>query len=79
MSATARVIIIVGAEEDGPVNLIPSHPINPIAVATENIMINKEEKVPVTERRRNAITIKMTKNIIGTIELMSFWEASPNA
>ncbi len=56
-------MIIVGAEEDGPVNRIPSQPIKPIAVATENIITNKVENVAVTERSIKAITIKITKNI----------------
>ena len=42
LSAIAKVIIIVGADEEGPVSWTPIHPAIPIAEAIENINIKND-------------------------------------
>ena len=76
LSATASVMIIVGALADGGVMPMPSQPASPIAVPTDNPMMTKVTAVPVTERSMSPITTRMARNMMGMSEVMSFCEAS---
>ena len=64
-SATARVMIIVGAEEEGGVSAIPNQPANPIPVATEKNRTITVPIVAVTDRRSRKVINIMMRYMIG--------------
>ncbi len=65
-SATARVMIIIGAQEDGAVMKKPSHPTAPMVVIILKMMTIKVAKVPVKLRSNNNIVSNTMPNMIGT-------------
>ena len=78
-SATAMVVITVGALVDGPVSVHPSQPNIPIAVRTESRITTTVANVPVIERSSSHSVTIMTRNIIGSRLVMSFFADSAKA
>ena len=58
LSATARVMITVGALELGGVIGMPSQPASPIAVDAESMMISSVISMPQNERRNSAAVMR---------------------
>ena len=71
-SATAIVVITVGALDDGPVKVQPSQPNMPMADNMDRMMTKTVDMVPVKERRSNQSVTIITINITGTKFFMSF-------
>ena len=71
-SATARVMMIVGAAEDGGVSSMPTQPASPMAVIKERRITSTVPMVAVIERNRRKATMTMMRYIAGTIVSMSF-------
>ena len=79
LSAMASVMIIVGAEAEGGVNLMPIQPAAPIAAIIDNMITAKEAKVPLMLRVVMKIVMIMTKNISGIKVPISCCDASKKA
>ena len=65
-SATAKVMIIMGALDDGAVIKNPSHPTAPIVVKILKMMTISVAKVPVKLRNNNTMVSNTMPNMIGT-------------
>ena len=65
LSATARVMITVGAPELGGVIGIPSHPASPIAVDAESMMITRVIIMPQNDRRNRIAVMRRIAYISG--------------
>ena len=75
-SATAKVIIIVGALADGGVKPMPIHPPTPIATKILGIITIRIETVAEIDLKSTKLIIIMTRYIAGTKVARSFIEAS---
>ena len=72
-------MIIMGAELEGGVSLIPARPANPMAAAIDKIMIINVAKVPDSVLVEIKMVIMIARNISGIKVVKSFSEASKNA
>ena len=78
-SATAIVVMTVGALVEGPVRVHPKCPNIPIAVKTERKITNTVAIVPVKDRKSSQSVTIMTISMIGIRFFMSFCADSENA
>ena len=79
LSATASVMIMVGACTVGGVMPVPIQPVRPIAEAAENPTMSRVPKVPLSERRSQNMTRNMARYMSGTSVCMSRRLASAKA
>ena len=78
-SATANVVIIVGALIEAGVNPTFIHPPKPIATKMHGKITKITDIVAYMERTRRNVTSKITIYIAGTSVIMSVIDASENA
>ena len=71
-SATASVMMMVGAIDDGGVSSTPAQPARPMAVINERRMTRTVPTMAVKERTRNSVARMMIRYIPGTMVVMSF-------
>ncbi len=79
LSATAKVIIITGADITGADNSIPIQPLKPNAVMTEKTITSKVTKVAVILRNNKNTVIKINNIAKGNRFAISDLAASPKA
>ena len=78
LSATAKVVIMVGADALGGVRGSPSQPASPIAVVTDTRTMMTVANIPQNDRKKRSAVIKMTRYIRGVSVDRSCTAASKN-
>ncbi len=78
-SATARVMMTVGADAEGEVSFMPNQPAMPIAVTTDRPITRTVPSVELRQRSSTSIVMMMARYINGISVLISLRLASKNA
>ena len=78
-SAIASVRMMIGAEPEIGVRLMPAKPAQPMPTIIENRMTASVASVAVSERRISNVSSRMTPNMIGTSVPRSDWPVSAKA